>query len=103
MKIRKLTYIVAEKTATFSQSLYLIKSDIIFSEQNQYPIFRLKCSKIKSYHIRVLIMLASIKNLLCLVTILSSLFSYNSQCLYIFFFTFNNVFFNVSILLIVYD
>lgn len=89
MKMEELTYIVAEKAITFFKNLHLIRSNIIFSKPNQYATLNFKYNQTNINYTGVFIMLAITKYFTSPVTVLRSLFIYNSQLLHTFLFIFN--------------
>ena len=90
IKLKKLTYITVKKADPFFKNIHLTKLDIIFSEQDQYAMLRLKCRKTNTNHTGVLIMLAATKNFTCPVTFLRFLFTHHPQSFYASLFAFNN-------------
>lgn len=62
MRLKKLTYTTGEKKSPSFKDLYFTRSDITFSEQDQYAIFKLKRDKTNINHTGVLIMLAAMNN-----------------------------------------
>lgn len=65
MRLGKLMYTIDEKKSPSFKDLYFIRSDITFSEWDQYVTLRLKCGKIDTNHNGVLIMLAAVNNTTC--------------------------------------
>ncbi len=55
-------YTIGEKRSPSFKDLYFTKSDIIFSEQNQYTTLKFKCDKTDTNYTGVLIMLAAMNN-----------------------------------------
>lgn len=93
MRMEELIYTTTKKTSLSFKHLYLTKSNVIFSEQDQYVIFRLKCSKVGTNHTRMLIMQATVRDSTCSIIALRSLFTHDLQLFYAPLFTFNNSFF----------
>lgn len=93
MQLGELFYTEAEKQSAFFKDLHLIRSDVTFSESDQYATLRLKQSKTDVHHTGVLIMLAATNSLCCLVHALCCLFTHNPQSPSSCFFTYNYTFF----------
>lgn len=91
MRLGELTYIATEKANPSFKDLYFTRSDITFSEQNQYAMLRLKRSKTDTNHTGVLIRLAATKDFTCPVTALHSLFTHDPQPPHAPVFAFNNL------------
>lgn len=79
MRLGEITYTVAEKTHPSFKDLHLTRSDITFSENDQYATLRLKRSKTDTNHSGVLIMLAVTNFFSCPVKALRTLFTQDPQ------------------------
>lgn len=90
MQLGKITYTDGEKMGDSFQELHLTRSDIIFSENDQYATLRLKRSKTDANHTGILIMLAAKTSLCCPVQALRSLFTHDPQAPSSPLFAFNN-------------
>lgn len=77
MRLGEITYTEQEKQSPSFKDLHLIRSDITFSESDQYAILRLKRSKTDAKHTGVLIMLAATNSPCCPVQTLRRLFTYD--------------------------
>lgn len=75
MRLGEITYTEPEKRADSFKDLHLTRSDITFSENDQYATWRLKRSKTDINHTGVLIMLATTNQPTCPVTALRRLFT----------------------------
>lgn len=94
VRLGELTYTAGEKASPSFKELHLTRSDITFSERDQYATLRLKRSKTDTNHTGVLIMLAATKYSTCPVTALRSLFTHDPQLPHAPLFSFNNVSFS---------
>lgn len=79
MRLREITYTVAEKNRPSFKDLHLTRSDITFSENDQYATLRLKRSKTDTNHSGVLIMLAATNSFSCPARALRTLFTHDPQ------------------------
>lgn len=82
MRLGELTYTHAEKIHSSFRDLHLTRSDITFSEHDQYVTLRLKKSKTDVNHTGALIMLAKTQDPTCPVTALRALFTRDPQPAY---------------------
>lgn len=79
LKLDEITYINAKAQAFAFVEIKLTCLDIIFADDNQHIILRLKQNKINFNHTRVKIVLAAIHDKTCPVTAFYTFFSKNLQ------------------------
>lgn len=79
LRLGKITYTGTElKKASFSE-IKVTRSDVSFSEGNQYAVLRLKQSKTKTKHTSAQIILAATGEKTCLIAALSRLYTLDPQ------------------------
>lgn len=79
MQLGEITYTEGKKLSDSFQELHLTRSDIIFSENNQYATLRLKQSKTDANYTGMLIMLTATNSSCCPMQALRSLFTHDPQ------------------------
>lgn len=79
LRLDKITYIVNEFKIDSFSTIKIIRSNIFFSEKNQYTILCLQQSKTDNENTGIQIVLAITEEKICLVTVLSRLYTLDLQ------------------------